>query len=225
VNELVREFYDTHSGQPHVAMLPLLVWQNTIRLVTQHESGFTHFETRDSGRFADESGLHRYGHENGMPKFGFPHGYGYGQLDGPLGHPANDDEVWSYVANIRTAILELVREKATAAFNMMQPHLQAVRTRRERAVFQRETVRRYNGGREFSWSGGDWVINPSLAKTHQVPNPSPPPATIPEANPRLRYCNVVLSTNVQYFTGDGDDEAADFPWPIAFTAADFGPGI
>lgn len=225
VDALVQEFFDANSAQAHVAMLPLGVWQDTMRRVMQHESGGTHFETRDSGRYADESQLHRYGIENGMPKFGAPHGYGYGQLDGPLGRPATADEVWSFVANIRTCILELMDEKADRARAMMAPHLNNPVTRRERAVFRRETVRRYNGGSEFTWSGGDWMISPSLAKTHNVPNPHPPPATVAETNPRLRYCNVVLDTHVAYFTGDGSDAAHDYPWPLAFGVGDYGTGI
>jgi hypothetical protein len=68
---------------------------------------------------------------------------------------------------------------------------------RWRAAYQREVVRRYNGGHEMAFSAGQWRINPVGGL----------PANI-------QYPNQILATNVNYAAAR----------PIAFAAADFGPG-
>lgn len=217
---LVEEFFNANNARAEVAILPLNVWQDTMRRIFAAENGhdrqfFQHNASRL--RFGGRS----FGHERGMSLFGPPHGYGFGQLDFVFARGATTDEVWSFVENMRTAVRLTMEEKAQAAHGLMAPHLPAVIDRRTRAVFRREVVRRYNGGREFQWNGADWEINPSLGQWANNANHAEGP------NPRLRYPNHVLGTNVQYFTPypNGAGAATVFPWPIAFAAAQFGPLI
>jgi hypothetical protein len=220
INAIVAEYFNAHIAQPAVAMLPLVVWQQTAGLIFDHENGNDRqFFDQAAGRFRF-SGI-SYGHARGMPLFGPPHGYGFGQLDLVFGRGANDDEVWSFVENIRTGVRLIMEEKANAARAMMAPHLPAALDRRTRAVFRREVVRRYNGGREFTWNGADWEISPGLNQWANNANHADGP------NQRLLYPNGVLGTNIQYFVPfpAGNGAATVFPWPIFFTPADFGPGI
>ena len=83
-----------------------------------------------------------------------------------------------------------------------------------RAIFQREIVRRYNSGTEFVRHGSTWAIQPSL----QWFDPNDHSRG---AHPNLGYANHVLGTQVVYSQGTG--AATTFPWPIAFTEADYGP--
>ena len=211
VNELVREHHAANAALGRVRMLPLAVWQETIRLIIAHESG-RQFENRGAGRRLLD-GLF-YGHEQDMPFFGGPHGYVWGQLDTP---PVTVDGAWSFLENLRETVRQVMEDKGGAAFVFMSPHLAAATTREERAVFRREVVRRYNGGREFAWSGTGWHIDPSTRK-----GGAPADHSL-GANPRLLYPNNVLGTAVVYSNGAG--AATAFPWPIAFAVADYGPGI
>jgi hypothetical protein len=149
-----------------------------------------------------------------MPIFGPPAGYGLGQLDNPA---VNDDQVWSFVENMREAIRRLMVDKANAAYNALSGDFSNPQTRRDRAVYQREIVRRYNGGTEFRRNAGDtdWEIRPSLAQWTNAGTPNQAP------NPNLNYPNQVLGTSIVYWTGAG--ATAVFPWPIAFPAAQYGP--
>lgn len=209
VDALVDEFVSAHATDAWVAMLTLAVWQETTWRVLDHESiDGSHFENRGTGRRRFDGQY--FGHEQDMPMFGAPAGYGWGQLDNPA---VSDDAAWSFAENARAAIALLIGEKAHSAHTFLSAHLSSPPTRRDRAVLQRETVRRYNGGREFEWNGSDWVISPSLAQRGSDGNP----------NPRLPYPNTVLGTSVSYWTGTG--ATATFSWPITFTTADFGPGI
>jgi hypothetical protein len=147
-----------------------------------------------------------------MPLFGPPHGFGFGQLDDP---PVSDAAAWSFLENIRAAVRLIMIDKATAAYGHISAHLPVAPNQRIRATYQREIVRRYNGGREFRWTGSDWVVDPSLSQWANAGDHSQ------GANPRLAYPNQVLGTAVVYATGAG--AATAFPWPITFTAADYGP--
>ena len=228
IREVVREYHTANAAQARIQLLPLACWETTVLLVFEHESGvrggYSQFESRGSARRRFPANTERrYGHEDEMPLFGPPHGFGIGQLDLIFGRGPNDDEVWSFVENIRSGVRLLMEEKAIAAYGLVQPHLPNPVDRRTRAVYQREIVRRYNGGTEFQWSGGTFVISPSKRWRDNADHTQGP-------NPNLRYPNQVLGTNVTYFTNAaGQAHVADgantqFPWPIAFTAADYGPG-
>jgi hypothetical protein len=240
IDALVAEYFTAHAAQPHVALLSLNCWQITARLIFQHENGGNrHFEQRAPStrriRFQGAS----YGLQRDMPLFGPPHGYGFGQLDSPpVNQGADDGPAWSFLENIRRAVRQIFRLYGLHAFNYLSTSpaggaafigLAATNPRRQRAIYQRELVRRYNGGREFAFSTGDWRINPSL---HQLVH-DPPPAGPLRPNARLLYANRVLgpagTAPVSYFTGNGvpNDRVHPpfgFPWPITFGPASYGPG-
>jgi hypothetical protein len=215
INALVQERFNLDSAQPRVALLSLACWQTTARLIFAHENGGDHqFDHRGVGRrrFSSSGNQFFYGHEADMPLFGPPHGYGFGQLDNP---PTSDDAAWSFVENIRESLRRIMVDKASSAHALISTHMPAAPNQRIRAIYQREIVRRYNGGSEFHWTGSAWGIRPSLQQWANNSDHSQ------GANPRLNYPNLVLGTHVTYSMGTG--AATTFPWPIAFTVADFGP--
>jgi len=144
--------------------------------------------------------------------FGFPHGYGFGQHDNP---PVSDAGAWSFFENIKESVRRVMQDKATVAWNLISNHLPPNANQRTRAVYQREVVRRYNGGGEFQWINNAWRISPSISRWANPNNHAQ------GANPRLNYPNNVLGTNVVYSQGQGAQ--TNFPWPITFQQADFGP--
>ena len=162
-----------------------------------------------------------------MPLFGPPHGYGIGQLD-LFGTPpagATDEQVWSWVENLRAAVGIVLAEKAVAAWALISAHVPSPLDQFTRAVFQREVVRRYNGGREFTWTGTTWAIAPPWTWLDPA-DPGKGP------NPNITYPNLVLGTGVVYFRNaagaanqpDGASTQFMYPPPVAFQAADYGPG-
>jgi hypothetical protein len=226
---LIEEYHTAHAAEAKIQMLTLDGWKTTVKRIFKHESGqggSRQFDNRGALRPSFGSGTKAltYGLEDTMPIFGPPHGYGIGQLDFIFGRGANEDEVWSFVENIRSAIKLLMDGKAGEAYNVVSGHLPNPIDQRTRAVFQRELVRRYNGGDEFQFEGGAFKIHPTKLwadKDHHEKGP----------NPNLLYPNQVLGTSVIYFTNaagkantpDGAD--TQFSMPVTFTAADFGPGI
>jgi hypothetical protein len=227
INALVQEFFASHNNLNHVVLLPLACWQETARRIFAHENGGDcHFDVRPSNRRRDSYVGFYYGHERDMPLFGPPHGYGFGQLDYP---PVDDDSAWNFFSNIRRAVLQIfqiyglgayqhfTQGNGAATFNA----LANTDPQRRRALYQRELVRRYNGGTEFRWNAQatDWQISPSLARWEDPNNHNKGP------NPRLPYPNRVLGTNVHYFEPypNGTGANTQFPWPITFTPAMYGP--
>jgi hypothetical protein len=81
----------------------------------------------------------------------------------------------------------------------VSPHLSSPPSRRQQAVYQREIVRRYNGGSEFRFQGGDFEIFPTQTSAANIV-----------------YPNQVLGTGLAY---------AGVAASVAFTNADFGSGI
>lgn len=217
IDAAVEDYYNQHLAQARVSALSLATWQETIRRILAHEAN-KQFEDRGTmrRRFAGQW----YGHEQDMPIFGAPHGYGYGQHDNPA---VNSNGAWSFFENIKESVRRVMEDKATGAYNAINAHMPAPVTARWRAVYRREVVRRYNGGTEFHWNGADWEIQPTVARWANNANHAEGP------NQRLLYPNQVLGTGVVYFTGAGGAQnvgngaATNFPWPIAFTAAQFGP--
>lgn len=206
IDNLVEDYYNAHNTANRVTLLTLACWQETIRRIIHHESEGDHqFEFRGAGRRSYKEKY--YGHEQDMPIFGAPHGYGYGQLDNPsVTHRIGGDGAWSFFANIRESIHRIMGDKATDAYNHIRAHIPAPVNQTIRAVYQREIVRRYNSGREFQWNNSDWEINPTLTQTVTQRGVS-------VLNPRLAYPNNVLGTNINYAPA----------WPIPFTAHDYGP--
>ena len=203
VERLVDRRLPGMRGRPEVDALADSCWRATFAEIVRHESGaHGQYYPSDPGRqpYTSPAGNHYFvSLERGTPTFGPPHGYGLGQLDN-FGVPvrgANDDEIWDFVANVLAMLAIVFDEKAPGAFGKLDDHMPAPTDQRWRAAYQREVVRRYNGGREMEFSGGQWRIDPS---------------DVPPAN--INYPNEVLGPNVNY---------AD-PRPIAFTAAMFGPG-
>lgn len=250
---VVDQFVNLHGSDAWVAMLPARAWRETARLIFAHEAGGQQFDLRHSQILFLGRGINLYyGNENGMPFFGGPHGYGFVQVDygpNPIGAGAEHvatadqlhDELWNYVDCIRGGVRHLINVKGRSAFNHLHGHILAD-ARRMRAVFQREVVRRYNGGSEFVFHGGDWMIHPSIIWTN-------PHHHSEGVHGGMLYPNSVLGTAVTYFTGDNhanriitvtpatqsaaDQAAADtqvdqrtqFNWPVQFNTADYGPGI
>ena len=163
-----------------------------------------------------------------MPLFGPPHGYGIGQLDlfDTPQRGANNDEVWNWVANLRAAVLIVLADKAVGAWALIGPHAPAPLDQFTREVFQREVVRRYNGGTEFVWTGAAFAVQPSMTWLNPADHSRGP-------HPNLTYPNLVLSTGVVYYTdaaghgnaADGANTVFRYPPPIQFLPADFGPGV
>lgn len=195
IDALVAEFFNANATVARVTLLPLARWQTTVRRIVTHESGtpaLQQFETRGAGRRT--FGLPAFGHEQHMPLFGAPAGFGLGQLDNP---PINNDQMWSYLEGLRQSIRLVMNDKARPAFNLVQPHIGAVPAATIAAVYQRAIVRAYNGNTEFRFRNGQFEIFPT--------------GTDPA---RLPYPNHVLGTSVVY---------AGFSNPVPFTPADFGP--
>jgi len=156
-----------------------------------------------------------------MPIFGPPHGYGYGQLDNPK---ATDDQVWSFLDNIRGSVKIFMGQHALQAHNQLDDHRPAPVTALWTAAYRRAAVRKYNGGTEFQWNGAAWEINPSLKQWADEADHSRGPYR------NLLYRNQVLGTTVVYFenaAGVGNatngGAATTFPWPIAFDETQNGP--
>jgi hypothetical protein len=237
INALVASYFNdpAHTHQPRVALLSLDCWKATARAIFDHENRGTRayyrqYDERASGRYAwhrdipgnPPSGSDFYfGNESGMPLFGPPHGYGFGQLDDA---PANDDQVWSFVENIREAVRRIFEQYAAGAYqylttamisstptrldtaretvkrNSYPPgaagtaqynaaHATAIANaaaagqdflnlpgQRQRAVYQRELVRRYNGGREFKYEQANgqwqWLVHTSITSADREPYPN-----------------------------------------------------
>lgn len=216
VNLATQEYYDNHNTAAHITPLTLDVWQETLRRIILHESGM-HYDTRAiklTAGFCTYDGS-SYGHEPNMPIFGPPHGYGYGQKDNPK---ATDDEVWSYLGNIKGSVELFMGTHALGAYNLLNTHKPSPVTALWTAAFRREAVRRYNGGTEFHWNGTAWEIQPSLKKWADEADHSKGPYR------NLLYPNQVLGTSICYFknaagvcNATNGGASTTFPWPIAFT--------
>lgn len=212
INALVLEHFNAHQGEGRIDLLTLACWQETVRRIVVHEAGINQFEQRASTRRVSRFRGTSFGLELDMPIFGPPHGYGLGQHDLP---PVTDDGAWSFVENLKGTVRLIMDGKARGAFTTISAHMPALANQRIRAVYQREIVRRYNGGREFRWNGAAWEIRPSIRQWEDNADHSK------GANRNLNYPNAILGTRVVYFQGAG--AATTFPWPITFRAADFGP--
>lgn len=186
IDALVQKYFNAHSGDDQVAPLSLLCWQITARKIFDHENRgprqyYRQFEERKAQREKFDRNVpnavppihsHFYfGLESGMPLFGAPHGYGFGQLDDPQ---ADDRQVWSVVENVREAVRRIFEKYARNAWDHLTTAVghkhftdlangTAQDQWRQRAIYQRELVRRYNGGIEFRYENmanqHQWVVH------------------------------------------------------------------
>lgn len=211
IDLVVREYYDSHDTVAAVTSLSLATWQYTVRRILNHEARSTQFGFLARHYGIDGDAANYYGLERHMPIFGYPHGYGMGQLDNPA---VTDDGAWSFIGNLRGSVALLMGDKANATHNLLSQH--PAETDHWRACFQRNVIKQYNSGKnEFTWSGGAWKISPNQAQTKVVNGAE-------VANPELQYPNHVLAdqTDVVYWTGSAAEPV--FDWPILFVPANYG---
>jgi hypothetical protein len=156
-----------NAGQ--VRMLNAEVWRWLAARLVAHESGGKHFDT-STGRvpYRKMAPYQCHGVQAGMPRFGAPSGFGLIQHDPPLGL----DDLWSFYANVRQGMKFLIMTKGGEAYQHLNGlHALDQGSQLDKAVLVRETVRRYNGGREFTREGGHWIIHTTVsAKYHEYPN-------------------------------------------------------
>lgn len=211
VDTLVAAYHAEHRAEEAIGVLHVRTWQATLRLILRFESKGMHFRVHPAPIVADATARIHYvsdyfGHAHDMPLFGPPHGYGIAQLDMPK---PTDQQVWSFLANLERAVELTMHNKARDAYEHLHEHL--ANDHRSRAVFQREVVRRYNGGAEFRWNGHQFEMHPTRQwadRDHTKPNS------------QLPYPNNVLGTRIVYVVGTG--AGATFP-AVPFHPADFGP--
>lgn len=160
------KIYKRDARNLAVPRLSLDCWQWTIRQILLHETrnsgGPFHFCTKSThtAKNANGGSIVRHGIQHGMPNFGFPHGYGLGQLDNPK---ATDGQVWSFYQNICEIVRRVLVDYGNAAVgSLRERRLDGLDGTRSRAVLRREIVRRYNGGTEFEWrqESNDFWVHP-----------------------------------------------------------------
>jgi hypothetical protein len=189
VDALVIDRFNRLAANATGRFLTIAEWQSATRRVVGHETGHRQFNRRvgrnDIGRIAFERALkvpptartstlfvYLHGKETDMPIFGAPHGYGAPQLD----PPQNVDQVWDIVTSLRRGVEIFMVEKAASALTDLGavfPRPGTVLNRRQKNLFLRAAVRRYNGGREFVFdaTANDWFIRPSVgADRRNYPN-------------------------------------------------------
>ena len=186
----------THGQRVHVALLALACWRTTAVRIFRHENrgGRPFYRQFYEGR-ADRVTYDRnhpvchldFGIQGGMPLFGPPHGYGFGQLDEPV---VTEDQAWSLIENIRECVRRIFEMYGLMAYQYLTGGqaggwfwgLAQSNPHRQRAIFQRELVRRYNvgpHGHEFSERHfpGDpnpwqWVVHTTVTQAPLIDYPT-----------------------------------------------------
>ena len=189
VDALVSDRFNQLTPNATARFLTMAEWQSATRRVVGHETGHRHFNRRvgrnDIGRIAFVRSLrvpptaptntlfvYLHGKETDMPIFGAPHGYGAPQLD----PPQNVEQVWDVVASLRRGVEIFMEDKAALALTDLGaafPRPGTALDQRQKNLFLRAAVRRYNGGREFVFdaTANDWFIRPSVsADRRNYPN-------------------------------------------------------
>lgn len=182
VDAAVQDVVAAHPDDGPVQMLSAAVWKKLARSLMFHESGGQHFSTTVSrAPFRERTPFQCHGLQPGMPKFGAPAGYGLGQHD----PPRSLQDMWNFYEHVRLGIeMLMTKEFGKKAYDYLTGlHALSATSRLDKAIFLRETVRGYNGGREFVYEGGHWKLSPWVGKH----------AAMPSA--RLPYVNKVLSTS------------------------------
>jgi hypothetical protein len=231
VNRVVESFFNQHQTDAWVQMLTLDVWQTTALLVFKQESGDHLQQFIDGFSHSERLKPYFYANEFKMPYFGGPHGYGIVQADfgkDPLNEPGEPltetqllDQIWDFIENLRGGVHHLMQTKARMAYhslglpgNQLANPQAAPQVRRLKAIFQRATVRAYNGGSEFLWDATqqDWAIRPSSKSPDPVERAKweNRNAHSEGANEKLMYPNHVFRRGpvghrgqITYYTGDG----------------------
>jgi hypothetical protein len=102
--------------------------------------------------------------------------------------------MWNFYEHIRLGIEELIvthyGKGAYTYLTGLNPSLSSA-NRLDKAIFLREMVRGYNGGREFVYEQGQWIMRPWTWA-------GKPPRSAPLGRDSLPYVNNVLRTDVLY---------------------------
>jgi hypothetical protein len=181
VDAAVQDVMAAHPNDGPVQMLSAEAWKKLARNLMFHESGGQHFSTGViRAPFRERTPFQCHGLQSGMPKFGAPAGYGLGQHD----PPRSLQDMWNFYEHVRLGIEMLItKEFGKKAYDYLTGlHALSSTSRLDKAIFLRETVRGYNGGRELVYDGGQWKLSPWVGKH------SPMPAA------RRPYVNKVLGT-------------------------------
>jgi hypothetical protein len=153
-----------------------------------HESGGEQFSTGvHRAPFRERTPFQCHGLQSGMPKFGAPAGYGIGQHD----PPRSVQDMWNFYEHLRLGIEELIVTRyGKGAYDYLTGlHALSATNLLDKAIFLRETVRGYNGGREFVYENGQWKMSPWVMKKG---------ARVSIPNKRLPYVNRAIATRVTY---------------------------
>jgi len=175
-----------------VQMLSAEVWKKLARTLMFHESGGQHFSTGVSrAPFRERTPFQCHGLQSGMPKFGAPAGYGLGQHD----PPRSLQDMWNFYEHVRLGIEMLItKEFGKKAYDYLTGlHTLSSTSRLDKAIFLRETVRGYNGGRETVYEGGQWKLRPWVGKHSPMPAARLPYVTKVLGTKRMTYPHVVTA--------------------------------
>lgn len=196
VDTAVENLRATHPNDGPVQMLSEKVWKKLAHRLVLHESAGEHFSPR-AGRaaYCRPVPFQCHGIQSGMPKFGAPAGYGLAQHD----PPRSVQDMWNFYEHIRLGIEELIvthyGKEAYKYLTDLNPSLSSS-NRLDKAIFLREMVRGYNGGREFVYEQGQWIMRPWTWLREK----GKPPRKVPLGADSRPYANNVLETSVRYTT-------------------------
>jgi hypothetical protein len=106
--------------------------------------------------------------------------------------------MWNFYDHIRLGIEELIATQyGKGAYDYLTSlHPLSPTNSLDKAIFLRETVRGYNGGREFVYEDGQWIMRPWL----WVKEKGKPARKAPLNADSRPYANNVLGTGVKYAT-------------------------
>ncbi|HEV8322220.1 MAG TPA: hypothetical protein VG389_11430 [Myxococcota bacterium] len=179
IDHLVRLRIAAGGLPAHTGQLTLAEWQETMRRIAFVESvQLHHYEHRGPINQPVPIGqtTFRSGHDPDMPICGLPHGYGYAQIDPPGG----DENVWSYIANLKRGF-EVLLTKANGANTRFTTGagataFGALPATTRAAMYRRDAVRGYNGGHEFQFeirapdTTKAWWLHPTVSFNPQYTN-------------------------------------------------------
>ncbi len=184
--EIYCEFFASISGrEKYIKLLDYSCWEDMLIRIFEHESGARQYDNH-SRYYGPDHRRHGtnpsgpsvemwFGREKFTPMFGFPQGYGAGQLD----PPRNRADMWDTVSNIQGTVERIMVTKGNEAGANMSNYLNTSNGtitiadhHRARATFHRDVIRRYNGGREFQWeaSASEYRIRPNPSSRPQYVN-------------------------------------------------------
>jgi len=189
IDAAIRDVMAAHPNDGPVQMLSAAVWKHLVGRLMLHESAREHFSPQiERSVYRRTAPFQCYGIQSGMPKFGAPAGYGIGQHD----PPRSLQDMWNFYEHIRLGIEELIATQyGKGAYDYLTSlHPLSPTNSLDKAIFLRETVRGYNGGREFVYENGQWKMSPWL----WVKEKGKPPRKAPLNADSRGYVNNVLET-------------------------------